>query len=106
MKKFNFIGKEEIKAVTKVMKSGILSDFIGVSGDKFNGGEKVKELEIQNLETNETYSVPCNQFMLATGHSARDVFELLHKKEITIEFKPFALGVRVEHPQELINQIQ
>lgn len=45
MKKFNFIGKEEIKAVTKVMKSGVLSDFIGVSGDKFNGGEKVKELE-------------------------------------------------------------
>ena len=67
---------------------------------------KVKELEIQNLETNESYTVPCNQFMLATGHSARDVFELLHKREITIEFKPFALGVRVEHPQELINQIQ
>lgn len=68
--------------------------------------KKVKELEIQNLLTNETYSVPCNQFMLATGHSARDIFELLHKNEITIEFKPFALGVRVEHPQELINQIQ
>ena len=45
MKKFNFIGKEEIKAVTNVMKSGILSDFIGVSGEKFNGGKKVKELE-------------------------------------------------------------
>jgi len=44
--------------------------------------------------------------MLATGHSARDVFHLLFEKRITIEAKPFALGVRVEHPQELINSIQ
>lgn len=44
--------------------------------------------------------------ILATGHSARDIFELLHRKEILIEAKPFALGVRVEHPQQLIDQIQ
>ncbi len=44
--------------------------------------------------------------ILATGHSARDMFELLHRKEILIEAKPFALGVRVEHPQQLIDQIQ
>lgn len=44
--------------------------------------------------------------VLATGHSARDIFELLHKKKIAIEAKPFALGVRIEHPQELIDRIQ
>lgn len=44
--------------------------------------------------------------ILATGHSARDIFELLEKKAVTIESKPFALGVRVEHPQELIDSIQ
>lgn len=44
--------------------------------------------------------------ILATGHSARDIFHLLHKKEILIESKPFALGVRVEHPQQLIDSIQ
>ncbi|WP_456458447.1 NAD(P)/FAD-dependent oxidoreductase [Reichenbachiella sp.] len=44
--------------------------------------------------------------ILATGHSARDIFELLEKKAITIESKPFALGVRVEHPQLLIDSIQ
>lgn len=44
--------------------------------------------------------------ILATGHSARDIFELLHQKNILIETKPFALGVRVEHPQELIDRIQ
>ncbi len=45
-------------------------------------------------------------FILATGHSARDIFELLHQKKILIEAKPFALGVRVEHPQSLIDNIQ
>lgn len=44
--------------------------------------------------------------VLATGHSARDIFELLQNKQLQIELKPFALGVRVEHPQELINSIQ
>jgi uncharacterized FAD-dependent dehydrogenase len=44
--------------------------------------------------------------ILATGHSARDIFYLLNKKNIYIEAKPFALGVRVEHPQPLIDKIQ
>ncbi|MCB9355508.1 MAG: FAD-dependent monooxygenase [Lewinellaceae bacterium] len=44
--------------------------------------------------------------ILATGHSARDIYHLLHKRGIGIELKPFALGVRVEHPQALIDEIQ
>lgn len=44
--------------------------------------------------------------ILATGHSARDIYELFHAKGWALEAKPFALGVRVEHPQELINSIQ
>jgi uncharacterized protein len=44
--------------------------------------------------------------ILATGHSARDIFELLDKKQIKIESKPFALGVRIEHQQKLIDGIQ
>jgi hypothetical protein len=44
--------------------------------------------------------------ILATGHSARDIFNLLHNKKILIEAKPFALGVRVEHSQNLIDRIQ
>jgi uncharacterized protein len=44
--------------------------------------------------------------ILATGHSARDIFYLLDKKNVLIEAKPFALGVRVEHSQELIDSIQ
>lgn len=45
-------------------------------------------------------------FILATGHSAQDIFELLHAKNILIEAKGFALGVRIEHPQNLIDSIQ
>lgn len=44
--------------------------------------------------------------ILATGHSARDIYKLLHRRNIRIEIKPFALGVRVEHPQDLIDSIQ
>jgi len=45
-------------------------------------------------------------YILATGHSARDIFKLLHSKNILIEAKPFAMGVRIEHPQHLIDSIQ
>ncbi|MDR2448917.1 MAG: FAD-binding protein [Prevotellaceae bacterium] len=44
--------------------------------------------------------------ILATGHSARDMYELFHRRRWTLEAKPFALGVRAEHPQALINEIQ
>ena len=44
--------------------------------------------------------------LLATGHSARDIYELLHREGIRLEAKPFAMGVRIEHPQALIDSIQ
>lgn len=52
----------------------------------------------------ETYR--SGQVILATGHSARDIFELLNRHKITLEVKPLAIGVRVEHPQSLIDSIQ
>lgn len=66
----------------------------------------VKNQEIQGVMTQNGDRIASNKVILATGHSARDIFELLHKKEIYIEAKPFALGVRVEHSQQLIDQIQ
>jgi len=47
-----------------------------------------------------------DRIILATGHSARDIFHLLHKNKILIEAKPFALGVRIEHPQHIIDSLQ
>ena len=61
--------------------------------------------EIQGVKTNNEVFKGL-AVLLATGHSARDIYELLDKKSIFIEPKPFALGVRVEHPQSLIDSIQ
>lgn len=61
---------------------------------------------ITGIKTLKGETYPTNHVILATGHSARDVFELLDRKNIKIEAKPFALGVRVEHPQQLIDRIQ
>ncbi len=69
-------------------------------------GDTIKSLIILDSEINESFECPCEQVILATGHSARDIFELLDRKKIAIEAKPFALGVRVEHPQDYVDSIQ
>ena len=80
------------------------------------GGEvhfdtKVVDFDIQNntlkaiiLENGDEMAV--NSVILATGHSARDIYYLLHKKEIALQAKSFAMGVRIEHPQHIIDSIQ
>jgi uncharacterized protein len=62
--------------------------------------------EIRGVVTHRGDSVYGETVILATGHSARDIFHLLHEKKILIEAKPFALGVRVEHQQTLIDRVQ
>ncbi len=81
-----------------------------------NGGEvhfesKVTDFLIENnvlkgVQINNDRVFSCNKLVLATGHSARDIYRLLHQKEILIEFKPYALGIRIEHPQLIIDQSQ
>ncbi|SOC79143.1 hypothetical protein SAMN06296241_0663 [Salinimicrobium sediminis] len=66
----------------------------------------VKDEEIRGVTLLDGRKIGAKKVVLATGHSARDIFELLYSKNIHIEAKAFALGVRVEHPQELIDEIQ
>ena len=61
---------------------------------------------IKEIITSDGDCFKANVIILATGHSARDIFNLLYKKNIYLEAKPFALGVRVEHPQSIIDSIQ
>src|SRR5690606_12159137 len=61
---------------------------------------------IEYIQDTQTNLRNFNHVILATGHSARDIFYLLHKKGIAIRPKPFAIGVRVEHSQKLIDSIQ
>jgi uncharacterized FAD-dependent dehydrogenase len=66
----------------------------------------IKNNEVQGIVTQSGDTILSNKIILATGHSARDIFELLDQKKVFIEAKPFALGVRAEHPQSLIDSIQ
>lgn len=66
----------------------------------------VEDGQISGLEINHERIEQFDQVLLATGHSARDIFELLQNRNITILPKPFALGVRIEHQQSLIDKIQ
>jgi uncharacterized FAD-dependent dehydrogenase len=61
---------------------------------------------IRGVKTADGHTFDGSAVILATGHSARDIFQLLHRKKILIEAKPFALGVRIEHPQSLIDSIR
>lgn len=80
------------------------------------GGEvlfekKVTDFIIRNgratgVQTSDGTTFDADAVIVATGHSARDIFHLLQSKNILIEAKPFALGVRIEHPQALIDSIQ
>lgn len=74
-------------------------------------GERLTDIDILNGRIHSALTstgkrIKAHALILATGHSARDIFRLLHLKQVQLESKPFALGVRVEHPQALIDRIQ
>jgi len=100
------IGTNKLPHIITAMRNGIVN-----CGGEFLFGQKVVDLilekeKIKAVKTAAGDLFHADDFILATGHSARDIFELLHKKNILIEAKPFALGVRIEHPQQLINNCQ
>ena len=66
----------------------------------------IKNNEIQGVITKNGTTIAASKVILATGHSARDIYELLDRKQVLLEAKPFAIGVRAEHSQELIDSIQ
>ena len=72
---------------------------------KMDGWSEYRE-NITEVHTTDGELFRTDAVILATGHSARDIFQLMHQKKKEIHAKAFALGVRVEHPQELINAIQ
>lgn len=66
----------------------------------------IKDNEISGVKINNGATIDTRAVILATGHSARDVYQMLHRQNVLLEAKPFAMGVRIEHPQELIDSIQ
>lgn len=100
------IGTNKLPQIITAMRKKILD-----CGGEFIFEKKVIDFTIKNDEiasvaTSDGDTLIADAFILATGHSARDIFQLFHSKKILIESKPFALGVRVEHPQLLIDSAQ
>lgn len=100
------IGTNKLPQIITAIRETILT-----AGGEVHFGQKVTDLLIQNAQIkgvviNEKEEMKANAVILATGHSARDIYTLLHEKGILVEAKPFALGVRIEHPQEIIDAAQ
>lgn len=68
-------------------------------------GDEIIQLIIED-NNGLNHVIECEKVIMATGHSGREVYKMLHEHQIEIEIKPFALGVRIEHPQDLIDRIQ
>lgn len=100
------IGTDKLPEVIKNIRQTIIKN-----GGEIQFDSKVTDFIIENdeiqgvcLENGKT--INAQAVILATGHSARDIYELLNEKNIKLEVKGFAMGVRVEHPQSLIDSIQ
>lgn len=100
------IGTNKLPQIITAMRAKILA-----CGGEIHFNTKVIDFIVYKDHIKEAvsangYPIHADAFILATGHSARDIFELLYNKNIAITAKPFALGVRIEHPQEMINTLQ
>lgn len=98
------IGTDILKKVVIAMRKAIIEH-----GGEVRFKSRVSEIEVENgnikaLIINETERLEANQVVLAIGHSARDTFAMLYEKQVPMEAKSFAVGMRVEHPQQFINE--
>jgi uncharacterized FAD-dependent dehydrogenase len=100
------IGTNKLPGIIENIRKQILASggevhFDTHMSDIIHDGTKVLSIVLSNGD-----QLTADGYILATGHSARDVFQLLHDRDIQVEFKPFAVGVRAEHPQSLIDAAQ
>lgn len=100
------IGSNKLPQIVANIRETILNCGGDIHFDALVTDFVLENNEVKGVVVNESETHLGEAVVLATGHSARDMYLLLHKKNIQIEAKPFALGVRVEHPQSLIDKIQ
>ncbi|SEA44709.1 hypothetical protein SAMN05192529_11929 [Arachidicoccus rhizosphaerae] len=100
------IGTNKLPTIITNMREAILAYGGEIHFNQQITDFTLQENQIRSVITHTNDRFDARHIILATGHSARDIYRLLHSKHILIESKAFALGVRVEHPQSLINQIQ
>jgi len=100
------IGTNKLPHIITAIKETILNAGGEVMFDSQMTDILIEFGKVKGIEINFEDKLFADHIILATGHSARDVYELLNSKNILIEAKPFALGVRIEHPQEIIDSAQ
>lgn len=100
------IGTNKLPQIITAMRDCIIACGGEVHFEKKLIDFVVEKNNITTITTSDGDVLKASAVILATGHSARDIFEMLHSKNILIEPKPFALGVRIEHPQQIIDSCQ
>lgn len=109
------IGTDVLSAVVKEMRKYIYahggevrfhSQVTDIQTHSDNGQKILRKLKIYDLQKQETYLLDTDLAVFAIGHSARDTFSMLYQHGLPMQPKAFAVGVRIEHPQEMINQDQ
>lgn len=100
------IGTDKLPHVISNMRETIIR-----YGGEVHFMTKMTDIEVENgqvcgVTLGDGKQLKCKNLILATGHSARDVYDILNSKGIELESKGFAMGVRIEHPQRLIDDIQ
>lgn len=100
------IGTNKLPKVVEAIRNTILSAGGEIHFETRAEDFIIKSGEIKGVSTNNGKTFEGIGVILATGHSARDVFDILHQRNVLVKAKPFALGVRVEHQQSLIDSIQ
>jgi len=100
------VGTDILKSVVKNLREEIINLGGEVSFNSKVTNLIIKDGKISGVEINNEESIDSQLVVLALGHSARDTFEMLYRKGVDIIQKPFAIGVRIEHPQAIINRAQ
>ncbi len=100
------IGSDRLRGVLVTFRRHLISLGVDIQFSSRLTGFELFNQQLSGGIINDSRLIECDRLILAPGHSARDTYQLLADEKVQLEQKPFALGLRVEHPLELINQIQ
>lgn len=97
------IGTDLLKNIVKNIREKIISMGGEVRFNTCLTDININDNKLEGVVVNDNETIPCDILVLAIGHSARDTFKLLYNKKVKMEAKPFAVGIRIQHPQKMIN---
>ena len=100
------VGTDRLRSVVAAIRNTLQQHGCSIRFSTCLTGLTSQTAQLAAVVCNHTDELPCTHLVLAIGHSARDTYRMLATRKLLLESKPFAIGLRVEHPQELIDRIQ